>query len=1314
MTPLGSQPQCTGSGAGQVTSKFRCAHIGTCADILRRSQGTAKDGSYLIDPDGHGPVPAFNVQCDMINGGYMLVLYRVEGHKSLATDYVTDQSGGSHLRDDLWASIKPKYGKVLTKFSGSRLIGTQPEQMLLSDIETLQGARCVPWAKATNLGAAPLVKDAAACTGAAQASFMFGGTAGQPSTFFSGLGAPLYAGTDGRKRYNGTDAGARAWTVAEMWVMATPPPPPGTAAPPPPPIWAPLDQWAQQSNTMGHVGIGIRATTTKLVVEYKDVQLADQPYGNMLLDNRDSKADTQSAEWLRRGHTTPGTFAIFVDQNKGTSVAAQKMSLGVLVRTPKGNNLVLRGAKQIFDAPLSTKLMVLTIEFTPRDTTVTLFVEGRGTDSVIVPMSTTNGNSNVLDPRRSRLDTFYVGHQRFGSPVLHLNAQARVTYSTVPNIGAAAPPSPPAPLRPEWKLTPKGGLTCSSVQLTAKAQIRYERAGVPSGNKDRTVSVWFKPDCSKSGISNVLSWGHSRNPRQRFSIMYGRNCQTSGFAGQNMDWWGMPGPKKGAWTLHTYVYAAGQMRLYINGGSVVGGSSHGPKGLNLNTAPMDGKHPLVLGGNAFPRTDEPFGGSIFRVRIWDRALSAAEVADDFNMKTGAITKGLVVNIRHDNAGSIIDTLRAPTGMGVIKVGATSSINDAPPGCATIVVGPSPAPPPLGPSTTPTFAQMTKGGYKDGETGSQDWGNTGNCAGGDWSDKGTYWYQGPCNGGASWLTANGLAGSTDDYEFTVSIWNEDDDDSGVVWRYTDKQNYVRFHHTLNNAYNSGRKPALSGCQGLGSFVVVRKAGKETCLKTHNWKYTKGKWHTYKVVSSAKPGGAAKIYMDGALIADVKTGLTKGTVGIWQAHSQLRIKGFKYSVQKPVPPPPPPIAKPPVAPPPAPPTVGACKADTNSDGFTTMTDVLAVLGAEGMNDCTLQSDVSGDCLVTAKDLLMVLMEITEGCGCSNRGAGKPKLTSKGTFTCSCASGWGGAHCEKKKLSWAKPVVSTGAPGKVTTLSGETFYDGGPRPVCSVTFCRGLACRGRCHLKQEPIPWKTPAGCRSGVGCSACKPAQYSFWTGIGVSGKDRYAYGYCSKAQWIDGPAKQARYSNSSGIKVSPDGTYVVVADTQNHIIRKTDMRTGDVTTIAGGGDGKMKPGSGWLRGNPGYAEGAGTITSVIMIITSVIMIVTSVTMIITSAFMMTGRRCVHQDAGGHYRAMHDRRRDARETQQPLLHRRRQDADVFGIGTAGGRTSSYHGHRNRPDTHHRRRCVHRDFSYDLSEPCLYFGAALTVIHARHVGP
>ena len=30
----------------------------------------------------------------------------------------------------------------------------------------------------------------------------------------------------------------------------------------------------------------------------------------------------------------------------------------------------------------------------------------------------------------------------------------------------------------------------------------------------------------------------------------------------------------------------------------------------LKTAAMDAKHPLVLGGNAYPRSDEPFGGQV--------------------------------------------------------------------------------------------------------------------------------------------------------------------------------------------------------------------------------------------------------------------------------------------------------------------------------------------------------------------------------------------------------------------------------------------------------------------------------------------------------------------------------------------------------------------------------------------------------------------------------------------------------------------------------------------------------------------------------
>ena len=88
----------------------------------------------------------------------------------------------------------------------------------------------------------------------------------------------------------------------------------------------------------------------------------------------------------------------------------------------------------------------------------------------------------------------------------------------------------------------------------------------------------------------------------------------------------------------------------------------------------------------------------------------------------------------------------------------------------------------------------------------------------------------CNAGGAWLISKGLAGSTSDYKFTVDIKNKDNDDSGVVFRFTDKNNFIRFHHTLENQYNKNTKGGIvGGCTGTGSFLVVRKNGKECCAK-----------------------------------------------------------------------------------------------------------------------------------------------------------------------------------------------------------------------------------------------------------------------------------------------------------------------------------------------------------------------------------------------------------------------------------------------------------------------------------------------------
>ena len=139
---------------------------------------------------------------------------------------------------------------------------------------------------------------------------------------------------------------------------------------------------------------------------------------------------------------------------------------------------------------------------------------------------------------------------------------------------------------------------------------------------------------------------------------------------------------------------------------------------------------------------------------------------------------------------------------------------------------------------------------------------------------------------------------------MDILNEDNDDSGLILRYTDINNYIRFHHTLDNAYNGGRTPSLSGCQGKGSFLVLRKAGKETCLKTSTWKYTQGKYHSFRVVSKTSTG-TVQVYVDGSKLIDYTGSSIKnmaGSPGIWQAHSQIKMKAFKYTVQTPISPPP----------------------------------------------------------------------------------------------------------------------------------------------------------------------------------------------------------------------------------------------------------------------------------------------------------------------------------------------------------------------------------------------------------------------------
>merc|ERR1712187_1049670 len=185
---------------------------------------------------------------------------------------------------------------------------------------------------------------------------------------------------------------------------------------------------------------------------------------------------------------------------------------------------------------------------------------------------------------------------------------------------------------------------------------------------------------------------------------------------------------------------------------------------------------------------------------------------------------------------------------------------------------------------PVFKDFVEGGFANGETGN---GNNGKCKGGDWTNQGSYWAQPACNSGAAWFINKKLMKANYDYEFSVNIKNADNDDSGVVFRFQDKNNFIRFHHTLQNVYNKNAKWRTwinGGCTGPNSFVVVRKGGKEYCAKKTGWKYVQNRYHSFKV--NTKTDGSIKIWIDGNMHINMKLpsqwNQNVGTFGLFVAY------------------------------------------------------------------------------------------------------------------------------------------------------------------------------------------------------------------------------------------------------------------------------------------------------------------------------------------------------------------------------------------------------------------------------------------------
>jgi len=154
----------------------------------------------------------------------------------------------------------------------------------------------------------------------------------------------------------------------------------------------------------------------------------------------------------------------------------------------------------------------------------------------------------------------------------------------------------------------------------------------PGGASDRTVVLWFKTD-NQSQNSNLLSMGANAMD-QRFSLLLGYGGSGDfGFVGQSNDLrWDIGPVSDNQWRQLALAFSgvagSGSMAVYLDGVSA------GSQNLGWGIYPLltDGTRELVIGSNVLSRNDEFFIGGIDDVRIYDRALEAAEIAQIYQQE----------------------------------------------------------------------------------------------------------------------------------------------------------------------------------------------------------------------------------------------------------------------------------------------------------------------------------------------------------------------------------------------------------------------------------------------------------------------------------------------------------------------------------------------------------------------------------------------------------------------------------------------------------------------------------------------------------
>lgn len=136
-----------------------------------------------------------------------------------------------------------------------------------------------------------------------------------------------------------------------------------------------------------------------------------------------------------------------------------------------------------------------------------------------------------------------------------------------------------------------------------------------------TLEAWVSPSVASVSYTDLIAKGH-----ENYYIL--ATSSPSGFPviGSHMadgNWFPVNGISAlpiNTWSHVAATYDGSIFRLYVNGVQVASGAKTGTFGISTN--------PLEIGGDT--QTGQYFNGKIDEVRVYNRALSAAEIVTDMN------------------------------------------------------------------------------------------------------------------------------------------------------------------------------------------------------------------------------------------------------------------------------------------------------------------------------------------------------------------------------------------------------------------------------------------------------------------------------------------------------------------------------------------------------------------------------------------------------------------------------------------------------------------------------------------------------------